>query len=129
MRFALLLAMPIAVLGAQSATSQSPAVVNVQLSNFKFTPNAIVLDHGKSYLLRLQNVSDGGHDFTAPEFFAASSIAAQDRRMVTAGEVEVHPGMVHEIHLVAPAAPGRYKVKCTHSFHKMFGMSGTISVR
>lgn len=128
MRFAFLLAIPIVLLGAQ-ATSQAPAIVNVQLSNFKFTPKTIVLDHGGSYVMRFTNVSKDGHDFTAPAFFAASRIAPQDRRMVVEGEVEVHPGMTHEVRLTAPATPGRYKVKCTHTFHKFLGMSGKIIVR
>lgn len=129
MRNAFLLAIPLIALGAQPATPQAPAVVNVQLSNFKFAPRTIVLDHGKSYVLRLSNVSGGGHDFTAPAFFAASRIAPEDRHMVVEGEVEVHSGMTHEIRLTAPAVPARYKLKCTHTFHKFLGMSGEIIVR
>ena len=49
--------------------------------------------------------------------------------MLVEGEVEVRPGMTHDIQLTAPAAPGRYKVKCTHTFHKLLGMSGAIIVR
>lgn len=128
MRSAFLLAVPIAVLGAQPATPQAPAIVNVQLSNFKFTPGTIVLDRGRNYVLRLYNASSGGHDFAARAFFAASSIAPSDRRWVTDGEVEVPPGQVREIRLTAPAS-GSYKLKCTHTFHKTLGMSGRIIVR
>jgi uncharacterized cupredoxin-like copper-binding protein len=128
MRYAFLLAVPISILGAQPMAAQAPTVVNVQLANFKFTPKSIVLDHGHAYVLRLQNVSDGGHDFTASDFFAAANVAAQDRRLVSEGEVEVPAGQVREIHLTAPAA-GKYSLKCSHSFHKMFGMSGSIIVR
>lgn len=128
MRNGLLFALPLALL-APSATAQAPTVVNVQLSSFKFTPKTIILDRGKSYVLRLHNVSKDGHDFTAPSFFAAAKIAPADRQMVTEGEVEVHPGMTHAVRLTAPAVPGRYKVKCTHTFHKLLGMSGTIIVR
>lgn len=129
MRFAALLPVPLILLGAQPAVSQAPAVINVQLANFSFTPKSIVLDHGRSYVLRLANVADGGHDFTAPEFFAASAVAADDRRLIEGGEVEVPPGQVRDIHLTAPAAAGRYHLKCSHSFHKMFGMSGSIIIR
>ena len=129
MRYAFVLAMPVALLAAQPAAPQAPAVVNVQLSSFKFTPKTIVLDRGRPYVLRLHNASKDGHDFTARAFFAASRIAPQDRGMVMRGEVEVHPGMVHEVHLTTPAVPGRYKVKCTHTFHKFLGMTGTIIVR
>jgi uncharacterized cupredoxin-like copper-binding protein len=129
MRYAFLFAVPLIALGAQAATPQSPAIVNVQLSSFKFTPRTIVLDRGKAYRLRLTNVSKDGHDFTAPSFFAAARIDPADRQMVRGGEVEVHPGMAHEIRLTAPAAAGRYKLKCTHRFHKLLGMGGTIIVR
>jgi uncharacterized cupredoxin-like copper-binding protein len=102
--------------------------VTVQLSSFKFEPKTIVLDHGRRYLLRLHNASDDGHDFSSPSFFSAAAIAPQDRRLVQEGEVEVPPGQVREVSLTAPG-PGRYKVKCTHTMHKFFGMSGTILVR
>lgn len=128
MRYASLFAVPLILLSAQPAAPQAPAVVNVQLSNFKFTPKTIVLDHGQDYVLRLANVSDGGHDFTAPAFFAAANVAGEDRRWISEGEVEIPSGQTREIHLSAPAA-GSYKLKCTHSFHKMFGMSGEIVVR
>ncbi|MFL6855179.1 MAG: cupredoxin domain-containing protein [Sphingomicrobium sp.] len=128
MRYAFLLMLPLATLAASSVPAEAPAVVSVQLSNFKFTPTAIVLDHGRHYVLRLVNVASGSHDFTAPSFFAAANVAPADRRLVAEGEVEVPAGQTREISLTAPAA-GRYKLKCSHSFHKMFGMSGTIVVR
>jgi uncharacterized cupredoxin-like copper-binding protein len=129
MRIAALFALPMILLGAQPAAPQAPTVVNIQLANFSFTPKSIILDHGHSYVLRLANVADGGHDFTAPEFFAASAITADDRRLIEDGEVEVPPGQVREIHLTTPGAAGKYHLKCSHSFHKMFGMSGSIIVR
>jgi len=129
MRYGIFLALPLALLGAQSASSQAPAVVNVQLANFKFTPKDIVLNHGQPYVLRLTNVSDGGHDFVAESFFDAASVAPADRRLVAEGGVEVPSGQTLEIHLTAPAAAGSYKLKCSHTFHKTFGMSGMIVVR
>ena len=128
MRYAIVPALLLATLVTSPAAAQAPATVNVQLANFKFTPNTIVLDHGRPYVLRLANRSSGGHDFTAPDFFAASAIAASDRSLIREGAVEVPGGQVREIHLSAPA-PGRYKLKCTHTMHKMMGMSGTILVR
>lgn len=128
MRVAPLTVIALAAFVVPAATAQAPAVVNVQLANYKFTPKTIVLDHGRPYVLRLHNSSGGGHDFTSPAFFAAARIAPSDRRWVQGGEVEVPPGQVREIGLTAPGA-GSYKVKCTHTFHKFFGMSGTIVVR
>jgi uncharacterized cupredoxin-like copper-binding protein len=128
MRIAPLAAIALTALAVPSATAQAPTTVNVQLSNFKFTPRTIVLGQGSPYVLRLANVAGGGHNFVAPSFFAAAAIAPSDRRRVQGGEVEVPPGQVREIRLTAPRA-GSYKVKCTHRFHKFLGMSGTIVVR
>jgi uncharacterized cupredoxin-like copper-binding protein len=123
-----LLALPLLIVAMSPALTQAPASVQVQLANFSFSPKTIILDHGRPYVLRLANVADGGHDFTAKEFFAAASVAPEDRRWIQEGKVEVPAGQVRDIHLTAPAA-GSYKLKCSHSFHKMFGMSGEIVVR
>ena len=127
MRISTLLAATLIMLAGSSAVAQ-PTSVAVQMSNFKFAPSTIVLDHGRSYVLHLVNAASGGHDFTAVEFFAAANVAAADRRFISDGEVEVPPGRAIDIRLVAPAA-GRYKLKCSHSLHKMLGMSGSIVVR
>ncbi len=123
-----LFALPLLALAASAAVAQTPALIQVQLANFSFTPKSIALNHGQAYVLRLANVADGGHDFTAKEFFAAAEVAPSDRSLIQEGVVEVPAGQVREIHLTAPAA-GSYKLKCSHSFHKTFGMSGTIIVR
>lgn len=128
MRIALLFALPLISLAGSTAVAQAAPVVAVQLSNFKFAPSRIVLDHGRPYVLRLMNVSDSGHDFVAESFFDAANVAPADRKAIAEGGIEVPPGQAVEIHLTAPAA-GNYKLKCSHAFHKMFGMSGSIVVR
>jgi uncharacterized cupredoxin-like copper-binding protein len=128
MRITPLVMLPLILLTGSAAVGQSAPTVAVQLSNFKFAPSTIVLDHGRPYVLRLVNGANGGHDFTAAAFFAAAKVAPTDRRYIAEGEIEVPPGQAIQIHLTAPAA-GRYKLKCSHSLHKMFGMSGTILVR
>ena len=128
MRIARLFILPLMVIATSNAGAQAPAIVEVHLSNFKFAPREIVLAQGRPYVLRLVNDSSGGHDFAAPAFFARANVSAPDRPLVRGGEVEVPGGHVRNVRLTAPPA-GRYKLKCTHSFHKMFGMSGTIVVR
>lgn len=127
MRIACLVALTLGI-ALSPASAQAPTTVQVQLANFSFTPSTIVLDHGRPYVLRLVNVASGGHDFTAEAFFTAAAVAPADRGLIQEGAVEVPSGQVREIHLTAPAA-GSYKLKCSHSFHKMFGMSGKIVVR
>ena len=128
MRIALLFALPLISLTGSTAVAQAAPIVAVQLSNFKFAPSTITLDHGRPYVLRLTNVSDSGHAFVAESFLDAANVAPGDRKAIVEGGIEVLPGQTVEVHLTAPAA-GSYKLKCSHAFHKMFGMSGSIVVR
>ena len=115
-------------LGAAPLSPAEPAQpITVALANFDFTPSTITMVHGRAYALTLTNTAGGGHNFAAPAFFTAAKIAPADRARVADGTVEVAGGQSVTIHLTAPAA-GRYKVRCTHAFHTIFGMKGAIVV-
>ncbi|WOK35972.1 cupredoxin domain-containing protein [Sphingomonas sp. C3-2] len=103
------------------------ARVAVSLSSFAYAPDTIRLRAGEAVVLHLVNTSSGGHDFTAPAFFAASEIRAEDRAQIDRGRIEV-PGKESRTVALVPRA-GEYPLKCSHSFHKMLGMSGHIIVR
>lgn len=111
-----------------AATAQGPAqAVTVELSSFKFTPATLTVTHGRAYVIHFVNSSSGGHDFVAKEFFAAATIAPEDRAKVAKGEVELGGGESADIHLV-PNSPGTYKSHCSHFMHSSFGMTGTVVV-
>jgi uncharacterized cupredoxin-like copper-binding protein len=98
--------------------------VEVKLASFSYTPSAIHLRAGQPVDLHLVNVSSGGHDFAAREFFAAATL--RNPGAVDRGRVELGSHETQDIFLVPRA--GRYPLRCTHTFHKMFGMSGEIVV-
>lgn len=102
--------------------SRAPRV-EVALSSFKYRPRTIRLAAGRPVVLRLVNAGSGGHDFTARAFFAAATL----RTPVPGGKVELKGGQSREVALVPKA--GRYKVKCTHTLHQTFGMTGEIIVQ
>lgn len=112
--------------GAVQPDWSHAARVDVQLSSFKFTPSTIHLKAGLPVLLHLVNTGSGGHDFAARDFFAKATIRADDAGAIDDGSVSLSGHQSRDIALV-PAA-GRYALKCTHTFHKMFGMSGEIIV-
>jgi plastocyanin len=121
----------LAMLAAPAAYAQGPdwahaQRLEVKLANFSYSPRTIHLRAGQPIVLHLVNTASGGHDFTAPGFFAAAQVRAQDRRLVEDGSVEFGGHETHDVALVPKA--GRYPLKCGHAFHKMFGMSGTIVV-
>jgi|CZQE01.1.fsa_nt_gi uncharacterized cupredoxin-like copper-binding protein len=113
---------------AGPAAAQSPERIEIDLSNFKFTPSTITLRHGQPYVLHFVNTAKGGHDFSAKAFFDAASMEARDRAVVAGGEIELRGGQTADVRLTAPA-PGTYDVHCSHFMHSTFGMTGKIVVK
>lgn len=107
---------------AQSA--DSGRIVEVHLSNFEFAPRMIRLRAGQPVVLHLVNMAAGGHNFSAPEFFAAAQeVSGPVRR----GTVEIAGHQTVDIRL-RPSA-GDYRLRCTHTLHTTFGMRGNIVVQ
>lgn len=110
-----------------TADAAQPAVATVDLANFSFTPAQLQLRANSPTVLQLRNNSSGGHNFSAPAFFAAARIAPASAALVQGGKVEIPKRSTVRIELV-PAA-GQYPLKCTHTLHSTFGMKGRIIVR
>ena len=117
-------------LGATAAAAQpgssQPGRVTVALTSIDFTPATVRLRAGVPVTLRLEYRSTGGHNFAAPQFFAAARVAPASAAHVRRGAVEVRRRSAVEVTLV-PAA-GRYRLRCTHMLHTAFGMTGEILV-
>jgi plastocyanin len=123
-----LLAIPLEVpptLWAQPSRDQTAEIITVRLSSFAFNPDQLRLRVDVPVRLHLENQSSGGHNFSAPAFFAAgiypTGSPPQNGKVEVAGKSSV------DITLT-PRAPGTYKVECTHFLHSLFGMTGTIVV-
>ena len=115
----------LALLALPTVTAAQPAArtIEISLSNFDFTPSTIRLRAGEPIVLHLVNTAHGGHNFAAPEFFAAASGVSGP---VTSGKVELHGNQTVDIRLTP--ARGHYHLRCTHTMHTAFGMSGEIEV-
>ncbi len=115
---------PLLLLVASPSAAQTPApVVEVQLSSFAFAPETLRLRAGVPVTLRLTNAGRGGHNFSAPEFFAGAQPSGAALRN---GAVEVPSRQTVEVRIVPQR--GSYRLRCTHTLHTSFGMRGTIVV-
>jgi plastocyanin len=124
MRALLLLPLILAAHGVAIAQfAATPRTVEVMLSSFDFAPVPIRLKAGEPVLLHLVNTGSGGHNFAAPQFFAAASGVSGP---VESGRVEVGGHGSADVRLTP--ARGVYKLKCTHTLHSTFGMTGRIVV-
>lgn len=122
---------PLLLLAAPAASppAQTPRLVEVELSSFDFDSDTIRPRAGEPVVLRLVNLSGGGHNFVAPEFFAA---ATGVRGPVRNGGVELRGHQSGTVYQSAEAylvpARGRYRLRCTHALHSTLGMRGRIVV-
>jgi len=126
-RHRLILGLILAVLATSPATAQSAEAITISLTDYAFTPASLALKAGTTYRLHFTNGGSKDHNFTAPEFFFASQIAADDQAKVKRGTVAIDKGQ--EIELVVTPVAGSYPFTCTHFMHKMMGMHGTITVQ
>lgn len=115
-----------AVLPASGAVAQTP--ISITLSNYAFSPTAIQLQAGTTYTLHFVNNGSKDHNFSAPEFFAASQVAPDDASKIEKGLVDLSSGQSVDV-TVTPGRAGSFAVECTHFMHKMMGMHGVITVQ
>jgi uncharacterized cupredoxin-like copper-binding protein len=115
----------LAALFCRRAVAAAPQRVTVVMVDNRFIPDRIEFQAGVTYVLRLENRGKNLHEFTAPEFFAASKVAS--RRLLGNGgkEMVVQPHETRQIELT-PMKPGEYRLICAD--HDWDGMVCTIIV-
>jgi len=113
---------------AASAAVAQPTVINIQLSEYKYAPMQLTLDHGQAYVLHVTNTGGKGHDLNAKAFFQTVTLAPGSAAKVKDGGIDLDEGESADIALT-PLKPGTYEMHCTHPFHSMLGMKGQIVVR
>lgn len=121
-----LLTIPLAPVDGAVAQIETP--ISITLTNYAFTPSALNLKVGTPYHMHFTNNGSKDHNFSAPEFFAASQIAPEDQAKVEKGRVALDAGQSADI-TVTPDHPGTFAVECTHFMHRMMGMHGSIVVQ
>ena len=108
---------------AQRRLGEAPQTVEIDLDSFSFTPQSLHLKRGTPYRLHFVNKASKGHNYDAPQFFAALAVAPDDQAKVAEGKIEVDKGEAVDVKAVADKA-GNYPVKCSHFLHASFGMTG-----
>lgn len=116
----------------QAADWDTSEELTIDLAEFSFTPSAITLTAGQPYVIKVVNVGDVKHEFTAEDFFGSIAFRkAEDASGEFKGpaprEVEVFAGAEIEMYLI-PTEPGTYDLVCEIEGHFEAGMFGTITV-
>jgi len=114
---------------AQTAPDWSKAqTITVSMSNYAFTPSTLQMHANQPYRLVFTSTVTKDHDFSAPELFAAGTIAPEDASKVSKGVVDVDDGGTVEVRFM-PTKPGTYNFVCDHFMHSMLGMHGQAVVQ
>jgi plastocyanin len=101
--------------------------LTIEMVDYRFVPDRLVLQHGVAYRLRFINRSRlEWHEFTAPKFLKLVVVGNPTALNAKGSELSVPPGRVRKLYLV-PRAPGEYRFWC--SDHDWAGMEGTITVK
>lgn len=99
--------------------------VTVVMVDYRFQPDHYEFQHDVPYVLHMVNRGGDVHEFTAPEFFAASLL--RDAHLLDGGrQVTVQPGATADIALM-PLRAGHYDLTCAD--HDWDGMVGEIDVK
>src|SRR5271154_3121395 len=75
-----------------AAAQDASQTVTVTLTDYAFTPGVIVLKANTPAHLHLVNGAGKSHSFSAPEFFAASTLAPEDLAKVKHGTIDLDGG-------------------------------------
>ncbi|HEV2956179.1 MAG TPA: hypothetical protein VGX95_08675 [Xanthobacteraceae bacterium] len=98
--------------------------IEVRMIEYEFVPSTLRLHHGVPYRLHLINAGKEGHDFTAPDFFAA--VQVKNRDALTDGRsIYLPPGASADVYFIAPAA-ALFAPRCAD--HDWAGMTATIVI-
>jgi plastocyanin len=109
--------------GSSSVDWANAQIVEIDLDSYSFTPKSLHLKKDTPYRLHFVNKASKGHNYDAPEFFAALVISPSDQAKVADGKVELDSGASADIKAV-PSVAGTYSVRCAHFMHSTFGMAG-----
>jgi uncharacterized cupredoxin-like copper-binding protein len=98
--------------------------IEVRMVEYEFFPKELRLYHGVPYQLHLINAGKEGHDFTAPDFFAAVQVKNRDA-LKDGRSIYLPPGAAADIYFIAPGA-ALFGPRCAD--HDWAGMTATIVV-
>jgi uncharacterized cupredoxin-like copper-binding protein len=103
--------------------------LNVEITDFVFTPNQLTISAGEEITLHVTHKGLVEHDLIIMKLNteAGAHFNEEDQPNVY-WQIKVQPGESQTITLTAPSEPGTYQVVCGMAGHIEAGMIGTLEV-
>jgi len=113
-----------------TACGSKAITVNVQMQEYKFTPDRVEVPAGAEVTLKLSNKGTLEHEFVIMMLNtqATTPFDADDEPNVY-WEHELQPGQEESITFTAPSEPGEYQIVCGIPAHMEQGMKGALIVK
>ncbi|MDQ3004475.1 MAG: cupredoxin domain-containing protein [Chloroflexota bacterium] len=112
-----------------AACNSQPIIIDVTLSDYKYTPNTFTVPAGKEITLNLKNKGFVSHMFSI--FNLGTDVGerfSQEDEENIYWKVDVLPNKSVTANFTAPTEPGEYYVTCGLGGHHEAGMIGTLIV-
>ena len=103
--------------------------INVEFTDFKFTPDAFSIPAGETITLNATNNGKVEHEYVIMKYglTIGDNFGPEDEDNIY-WEVEVLPGADTSVTFTAPTEPGEYQIVCGTEGHFVAGMVGSLTV-
>lgn len=117
------------MLSACGGQSQPSTNIDVDMTDFAFTPSQYVVPAGQEITLHVQHAGTVEHDFIIMEYGTevGGHFNEEDRPNVY-WQIKVQPGESETVTFTAPTEPGTYQIVCGMAGHVEAGMIGKLEV-
>lgn len=113
-----------------TACSPKPVTIDVDMTEYKFTPDEFTVPAGAEVTINLKNSGSQHHQFQILVLGAkADAEVDQDGNSTEYWSASLRPHANESLTFTAPSTPGDYVIKCAFPGHTKSGMVATLHVK
>ena len=130
MKKKLLLVLSLITLALSACGTNTPSTeINVDMTDFAFTPNQFRVPAGQQITLHVQHDGTVEHDFIIMKYGTSvgEHFDTEDQPNIY-WQIKVQPGQSETLTFTAPDQPGTYQIVCGMAGHVEAGMVGQLEV-
>jgi uncharacterized cupredoxin-like copper-binding protein len=130
MKKKLLLVLSLITLALSACGTNTPSTeINVDMTDFAFTPNQFRVPAGQEITLHIQHDGTVEHDFIIMQYdTSVGEHFDQEDQPNIYWQIKVQPGQSETLTFTAPDQPGTYQIVCGMAGHVEAGMVGQLEV-
>jgi uncharacterized cupredoxin-like copper-binding protein len=118
-----------AVLLTACGQSKPTSTINVDMTDFAFTPNQYSVSAGQPIALQITHDGSVEHDFIIMKLGSEVGAHFNEEDLPNVyWQLKVQPGQSESVTFTAPDEPGTYQIVCGMAGHVEAGMIGSLTV-